>query len=135
MATINVVTEDKVIVVDGVSVHYPYDHPSNLWAIQWDGSNGHAEWTDGPNTEITQSDADGYQTQWANAKSLNDAATQDAVDAADLAESSRIKGYAELRKEAYPSLKEQLDMIYWDKINSTNLWQTALSTVKTTYPK
>lgn len=43
--------------------------------------------------------------------------------------------YAELRAEAYPSIAEQLDMQYWDKVNGTNLWQQAITTVKATYPK
>ena len=43
--------------------------------------------------------------------------------------------YAELRMEAYPSLREQLDMIYWDKVNSTNLWQEKITEIKAKFPK
>ena len=43
--------------------------------------------------------------------------------------------YDELRAEAYPSIQEQLDMQYWDKVNGTNQWQQAITTVKATYPK
>ncbi len=43
--------------------------------------------------------------------------------------------YTELRAEAYPSITDQLDMIYWDKVNGTNQWQQAITTVKATYPK
>ena len=39
------------------------------------------------------------------------------------------------RKHEYPSIEDQLDMLYWDKINNTNNWQTAISDVKTKYPK
>ena len=68
MAIVQIVTEDKVIVVDGVARNAEYTFPSNLWAIQWDGSTGHAEWTDGPNTVIEADDVAGYITAWeANA--------------------------------------------------------------------
>tara|TARA_R110001606_G_scaffold62181_2_gene144958 strand:- start:3810 stop:4178 length:369 start_codon:yes stop_codon:yes gene_type:complete len=64
MATVNVVTEDKVIVVDGEARKAEYTFPSNLWAIQWNGSAGHAEWTDGPNTDLVAADVDQYISMW-----------------------------------------------------------------------
>ena len=68
MATVQIVTEDNVISVDGDGRVGEYTFPSNLWAIQWDGSTGHAEWTDGPNTVIEADDVAGYITAWeANA--------------------------------------------------------------------
>ena len=68
MATLTVVKEDNVISVDGDGRVGEYTFPSNLWAIQWDGSTGHAEWTDGPNTVIEADDVAGYITAWeANA--------------------------------------------------------------------
>ena len=39
------------------------------------------------------------------------------------------------RDRQYPELSEQLDMIYWDKINGTNKWQEAVTKVKTAHPK
>ena len=68
MATVQVVTEDNIISVGGDIREGEYTFPSNLWAIQWDGSTGHAEWTDGPNTVIEADDVAGYITAWeANA--------------------------------------------------------------------
>ena len=68
MATVQIVKEDNVISVDGDGRVGEYTFPSNLWAIQWDGSTGHAEWTDGPNTVIEADDVAGYITAWeANA--------------------------------------------------------------------
>jgi hypothetical protein len=64
MATVNVVTEDKVIVVDGEARNADYTFPAALWAIQWDGSTGHAEWTNGANTDITSTDVDSYIAMW-----------------------------------------------------------------------
>lgn len=43
--------------------------------------------------------------------------------------------YADKRRLEYPSLPEQLDMIYWDKINNTNVWVSTISAVKAKYPK
>jgi len=68
MATVQVVTDDNIISVGGDIREGEYTFPSNLWAIQWDGSTGHAEWTDGPNTVIEADDVAGYITAWeANA--------------------------------------------------------------------
>jgi len=39
------------------------------------------------------------------------------------------------RKRAYPSIEQQLDMLYWDKINGTENWQTAIDAVKQQFPK
>lgn len=36
---------------------------------------------------------------------------------------------------AYPDIGEQLDMIYWDKVNQTNIWADTISKIKTDYPK
>lgn len=43
--------------------------------------------------------------------------------------------YAEARKEEYPPLEEQLDMLYWDTVKGTGLWQETISAVKAKYPK
>ena len=43
--------------------------------------------------------------------------------------------YQRDRAKEYPSIQEQLDMQYWDKINGTNKWQQAINAVKQKYPK
>lgn len=43
--------------------------------------------------------------------------------------------YAEKRAMEYPSIQDQLDMIYWDKINGTENWTTAIAEIKAKYPK
>ena len=43
--------------------------------------------------------------------------------------------YQRDRSVAYPSIKDQLDMQYWDKVNSTTTWQTAIAKVKSDNPK
>lgn len=39
------------------------------------------------------------------------------------------------RASAYPSMSEQLDMQYWDKINGTTTWADTIAAVKAKYPK
>ena len=43
--------------------------------------------------------------------------------------------YTVSRTKAYPAIGEQLDMIYWDKVNGTNLWQEKIAEIKAKYPK
>lgn len=43
--------------------------------------------------------------------------------------------YKYQRQQAYEPIDEQLDMLYWDKINGTNNWETMITTVKNLYPK
>ena len=43
--------------------------------------------------------------------------------------------YQRNRAKDYPSIQEQLDLQYWDKINGTNKWQQAINAVKQKYPK
>lgn len=43
--------------------------------------------------------------------------------------------YIELRTAAYPSITDQLDMLYWDKINRTSTWIESIKKIKHNYPK
>jgi len=43
--------------------------------------------------------------------------------------------YAQYRRDAYPSIGDQLDMQYKDAANSTTTWRNAIAAVKTKYPK
>lgn len=45
------------------------------------------------------------------------------------------KQYQRDRAAAFPSLQEQLDMQYWDKVNGTNKWQESVAKVKADNPK
>ena len=46
-----------------------------------------------------------------------------------------ILSYKEKRMMEYPCIAEQLDMIYWDKVNNTNVWLDTIAQVKAKYPK
>lgn len=43
--------------------------------------------------------------------------------------------YAEKRAAEYPSIAEQLDMMYWDRVNGTDVWAETVAAVKAQYPK
>ena len=46
-----------------------------------------------------------------------------------------VKTYADLREEEYPSIGDQLDMIYKDMKNNTTTHADSVEAVKTKYPK
>ena len=43
--------------------------------------------------------------------------------------------YQRDRATAYPTIQEQLDMQYWDKVNGTTNWENAIAKVKLDNPK
>ena len=45
------------------------------------------------------------------------------------------QAYARNRAAAYPSIGDQLDMIYWDGVNDTTTWADAFAGVKAAHPK
>ena len=47
----------------------------------------------------------------------------------------KSKNYKLLRRVEYPSIEDQLDMLYWDNINGTTTWQDAITEIKSKYPK
>ena len=44
-------------------------------------------------------------------------------------------GYITARQAAYKAIPEQLDMIYWDGVNGTTLWDDHIAEVKADNPK
>ena len=53
----------------------------------------------------------------------------------ELIKEYNAKQYQRDRAKEYPSIQEQLDLQYWDKINNTNKWEEAINAVKNKYPK
>ena len=43
--------------------------------------------------------------------------------------------YTRKRIKNYPSIGDQLDMQYWDSVNSTTTWKDAIAAVKSANPK
>jgi hypothetical protein len=45
------------------------------------------------------------------------------------------KKYQRDRQTQYPSIADQLDMLYWDKVNGTENWLNSIESVKNRFPK
>ena len=87
-----------------------------------------------PSAEFSVNAEDYNQITWLNGT------TPIAVDTiktkqAELQTDYDNKKYQRDREIAYPSIQEQLDMQYWDKVNSTTNWQDAIAKVKSDNPK
>jgi len=126
-----IVKEDKVVMVDGEGMNFDFDLPSNVWAIQWNGSTGEIEFNDGtPNEVITdfsayQSLVDGHATE---KQRLADVEVQAAIDA------EAALTYADRRKAKYDALN-QFEMQFDDATNSTTTWVDAINAIKAEFPK
>jgi len=46
-----------------------------------------------------------------------------------------IPEYSKLREREYTSIREQLDMQYWDSVNDTTTWKDHIASVKDQFPK
>jgi len=87
-----------------------------------------------PNAEFSVNAEDYNQITW-----LNDT-TPIAIDTikakqVELQTEYDNNKYQRDREIAYPSIQDQLDMQYWDKVNGTNTWQDAIAKVKSDNPK
>jgi len=54
---------------------------------------------------------------------------------AELKAEYEAKQYQRDRAKEYPPITEQLDMMYWDKVNGTDNFLKAIQAVKDKYPK
>jgi len=50
-------------------------------------------------------------------------------------EAEKKNAYLDKRRVAYPSIEDQLDMIYHDTVDGTTIWRDAIAEVKDTYQK
>ena len=61
--------------------------------------------------------------------------TQRDIEEAKTLEEQNATQYQRERATAYPSIQEQLDMQYWDKVNGTTNWEDLITKIKTDNPK
>lgn len=71
----------------------------------------------GESIEMSQKEADEIRAEWA----CNDVI-------------QKSTEYIRLRESEYPSIREQLDMLFHDKINGTNNWMNCIKAIKDKYP-
>ena len=133
MTTLTVIKEDKFVAVDGGGLFLDEVLlPANVHAIQFDGTNGHIEYNDGtPNKAITS--ISDYSTITDNHATKKAADTKAASDAAT-AQATLEATYSWKRKQEYPSVGDQLDMIYHNGDGGAT-FQAAIKAVKDKYPK
>lgn len=87
-----------------------------------------------PNAKVTINADDINQITWLNGTQPIPA-NEILAKQQELIAEYNAKQYQRDRAKEYPSIQEQLDMQYWDKINGTNNWEQAINAVKQKYPK
>ena len=99
------------------------------------------ELTAAAQTEIdAKKTANGGDGMWAQVnnerREFTDAEYDQAVtDKANSDFDLQENGYITARQAAYKSIPDQLDMIYWDGVNGTTLWDEHIAEVKEDNPK
>lgn len=73
----------------------------------------------GVEVDLTEAEALELLTEWQN---------NDLVKQQDL----RVNGYKKLRKKAYPSIEDQLDIIFHEGVDG---WKARIQLIKDLYPK
>ena len=87
-----------------------------------------------PNAQVSVNAEDINQITWLNGTTPIPA-NEILAKQQELITEYNSNKYQRDRVKNYPSLADQLDMQYWDKINGTNKWQQAINAVKQKYPK
>jgi hypothetical protein len=62
-------------------------------------------------------------------------ASREAVEVAKKELYLATEKYKDDRKAGYGSIQEQLDLIYWDQVNSTTVWKDHITKIKGDHPK
>ena len=87
-----------------------------------------------PNAEVTVNGEDINSIEWLNGTPEISKADIEAK-MTELQAEYDANQYQRDRATAYPSIQEQLDMQYWDKVNGTTNWEDAIAKVKSDNPK
>ena len=87
-----------------------------------------------PNAEVSVSGNDINTIEWHNGTTPISKADIEAK-MTELQAEYDANQYQRDRATAYPTIQEQLDMQYWDKVNGTTNWEDAIAKVKSDNPK
>jgi len=87
-----------------------------------------------PNAQVSVNASDINQITWHNGTTPIPA-NEILAKQQELIAEYNSKQYQRDRAKAYPSIQEQLDLQYWDKVNGTDNWEQAINAVKAQYPK
>jgi len=87
-----------------------------------------------PNAEVSVNAEDINQITWLNGtKPIS--ADKILAKQKELIAEYEAKQYQRDRQTQYPSIADQLDMLYWDKVNGTENWLKSIESVKNKFPK
>jgi hypothetical protein len=87
-----------------------------------------------PNAQVSVNADDINQITWLNGTAPIPA-NEILAKQQELITEYNAKQYQRNRAKEYPSIQEQLDLQYWDKLNNTTKWEEAINAVKNKYPK
>ena len=87
-----------------------------------------------PNAQFSVDEDDINQITWLNGTTPIPVADIEAK-MTELQAEYDANEYQRERATAYPSIQEQLDLQYWDKVNGTTNWENAIAKVKSDIPK
>ena len=87
-----------------------------------------------PNAQVSVNNNDINQITWLNGTTPIPA-NEILAKQQELISEYNAKQYQRDRAKSYPSIQEQLDLQYWDKVNGTSNWQNSINAVKAQYPK
>ena len=85
-----------------------------------------------PNAEFTYLGEDLNSIQWLNGTTP---ISKTDIEAKMIEVQADYDAKQYQRDRVYPSIGEQLDMQYWDKVNGTTTWEDAVAQVKSDNPK
>jgi len=94
----------------------------------------------GVETDILESEMNTPDPTEAATHELDDGRELKEVDGTDFTPQQRYCHFDFLESKhtserTYPSIEEQLDMLYWDKINNTEVWKETVDKIKKDTPK
>ena len=77
----------------------------------------------------------GDVVEWMDTEQTQPTEAEIQAEVARLQAEYEANEYQRQRASAYPSITDQLDMQYWDKINGTTTWADTIAAIKVKYPK
>jgi len=84
-----------------------------------------------PNAQVSVNGNDIDNIQWIDTQTIAKELILEKL--IELQAEYEAKQYQRDRK--YPSIADQLDMLYWDKVNGTENWLNSIESVKNRFPK
>jgi hypothetical protein len=97
--------------------------------IKADNSTGLTRMVNGVSIPLTTAEYNKTIDEWAKASFDKEVANNIRDNG------GKSANYADYRRDAYPSIGDQLDMQYHDSVNGTTTWADAIAAVKAKYQK